>query len=124
MAGPPPLPDAAWEARLRRASLLNALLPGAGLICLGRWIAGTILLGLGVISAVGVLVVLFRGYFRYLDAALSGRVLAPGELERMGREFAPAWLAGLMVLGIVAALVSWVWFGILRRQLKKGGGGQ
>ncbi|HXG47980.1 MAG TPA: hypothetical protein VNO52_10165 [Methylomirabilota bacterium] len=101
--------------------MLNALLPGAGLIHLGHRVAGTLLLSLSVTSAVGVLVLFFRAYSRYLELTLSGRVLTPGELERMGREFSPAWVATLLVSGVVAALISWVWLAIVRRQLERAG---
>jgi hypothetical protein len=108
---PPPLPGHAGrgtdaDRTLRTARLFNFFLPGAGLILLGRRVAGSVLAGAFLICFAGVLGVFLHGYARYLQIALSENLLEGNKLEEAGAAFHQGWTFGFAGAGLVLYLIS------------------
>ena len=112
-ATPPPLPP---RKDLRRATLLNVMLPGAGLYYLG-WRRAGLAIGISFGAAFLVVVAVFlSGYIRYLSIAMSEDLMKGDNLEQAGAGFHLPWLIGMAGLGAVLYLVSWVMFAAARKQ--------
>jgi hypothetical protein len=112
---PPPLPVA---KNLRLAATLNLMLPGAGLICLGRRILGTILATAFLACFLALLVIFLVGYARYLSIALGDNLLEGGKIEEAGAAFHPNWLMGFTAVGGGIYLCSAVLFAQTKRRWK------
>jgi len=112
---PPPLPP---PQRLRLASALNAFLPGAGLIYLGRRVVGMVLAGAFLGCFLAVLGIFLVGYSRYLSIAMSENLMQGNKLEEAGAAFHQDWLAGLALTGGVIYLCSAILFARTKRRIK------
>lgn len=112
---PPPLPP---QQSLRLASALNAFLPGAGLIYLGRRIVGAVLASAFIGCFLAVLMIFLVGYSRYLSIAMSDNLMQGNKLEEAGASFHQNWIAGLALTGGIIYLCSAILFARAKRRMK------
>jgi len=116
---PPPLPQ---QRDRRAASLLNACLPGAGLILLGRRALGFALASAFLGCFLAVVTLFLVGYARYLSLATDDGLMQGNKLEEAGSIFHPTWLAGLALVGGIIYLCSAILFARTKRQANSLGG--
>jgi hypothetical protein len=116
---PPPL---AQPAHFRGAALLNACLPGAGLILLGRRASGFALAGAFLGCFLAVVTIFLIGYGRYLSMATEDRLMQENPLVEAGGIFHPNWLVGLAVAGGIIYLCSAILFARAKREANSAGG--
>jgi hypothetical protein len=98
---------------------LNLMLPGAGLILLGRRVVGTLLAAAFVTCFVALLVIFLIGYARYLSIAMSDDLLTGNRIEEAGAAFHPTWLMAIAAAGGTLYLCSSVLFLQAKRKLKR-----
>ena len=116
---PPPLP---LQRSLRLASGLNAFLPGAGLIYLGRRVVGAVLAGAFISCFLAVLTIFLVGYSRYLSIAMSDNLMQGNKLDEAGASFHQDWLIGLALAGGIIYLCSMILFARAKRRANSTGG--
>jgi hypothetical protein len=116
---PPPLPGQSGRKSLKFAGALNMFLPGAGLIYLGRPVAGLILAAAFLICFIAMLALFLAGYSRYLSIAMSDDLMRGDNLERAGDSFHQPWLVALAIAGGIIYLVSSVLFTIAKRRFRE-----
>lgn len=96
------------HARLRRASLLNILLPGTGQYYLGQKRLGLGLLVGFLAPFLAALVLFFLALDRYFAVVTSGNILEGNQLENLGATLHPPWLIALTALAVTDFLMSMV----------------
>ena len=94
------------NARLRRASLLNILLPGSGQFYLGQRGLGLGLLAGFLVPFMAALAVFLVSTSRYYAIATSVDLLDGQNLESLETVFHLPWLIGLTALAVADFLVS------------------
>ena len=119
---PPPLPGR--RKSLRTGRTLNFLLPGAGLIYLGRRglgfvLAASFLLCFGV--AIGWFLV---AYLKYFDLVSSGDLMQEGKLEEVAAAFPGLGLVILAGVAVVIYLISWAMFRSVAQHAERDGTAQ
>ena len=102
----------------RQAALLNAFLPGAGLILLGRRRSGAVVLVLFVACLVAALAIFLFGYVRYFQLTLGGELLKEGTLDQIQGGFHFHWLIGLALAGLALQIVSMALFAAAKAEGK------
>ena len=119
---PPPLVGAGTSGpvppakNLRAATLLNVMLPGAGLFYLGRRAVGSVLAAGFLTTFMAVLGLFLSGYVRYLSIALGENLLEGDKLEQAGAGFHQSWLLGLAGVGVAIYVLSTVLFQQAKRR--------
>ena len=100
---------------LRFAVMLTLLLPGAGQFYLGQIVFGLAYAVSFLACFVGMLVIFFRAYSRYLAISSSGDILGTNQLEEIARVFNIPALVSLSSLSVVIFLIAlghlvWSWW--------------
>lgn len=111
---PPPLPGTGRNLTLGRT--LNLLLPGAGLIYLGRrWSGG--LLAAAFLACCGAAAWwLLQGMARYYAIATSDAVLQEGAVEQLQEALPAGRLVSLALLAVVLQGLALWWFEVAARR--------
>ena len=100
---------------LRFAVMLTMLLPGAGQFYLGQIAFGLVYAGSFLACFVGMLVIFFRAYSRYVAISSSGDILGTDQLEEIARVFNLPALVSLSSLSVVIFFIAlghlvWSWW--------------
>ena len=101
---PPAAPD--HENRLRRAALLNFLLPGAGQWLIGQRKLGVALMSLFFAAFAAALAVFLAGMNAWFALAASPNILEGDNLENLSGAFHLPWLVVLSLVAVLDFAVS------------------